>query len=166
MPEISGRSRQFVSFNVNGRSFGIDIRLIKEVTSSVRITPIPLKTRDVCGVVNIRGQVVLVLDISVSLGGQELVVTGDSQILILKTTSELESISDFHPSSGIETIGAIPVGFLVDSVGELVAVEAGTIEEAPTHLLAEYRQFVEGVVRQEINPMVILNAGAILAAGR
>ncbi len=162
MPKTSGRPRQFVSFHVNGRLFGFDIRLIKEVTSSVHITPVPLKMRDVCGVVNLRGQVVVVLDISLSLGGRGSIVTDDSQILIVKTACELESVPDFHPGFDLQSIGSIPVGFLVDSVGELVATEEDRIEEAPAHLLAEYRQFVEGVVRQEVIPMVILNAWAIL----
>lgn len=166
MRESSVRSGQFVSFQVNGNLFGLDIRLIKEVTSSVNITPVPLKMRDVCGVVNLRGQVVVVLDIGVILGGAEVVVTDDSQIMILKTDIELSSIPDFRPDFDTGLIGAIPVGFLVDSVGEIVTADGGGVEEAPTHLLAEYRSFVEGVVRQESIPMVILNVGALMEAGR
>jgi len=166
MTELSGKAWQFVSFTANGRSFGFDIRLIKEVTSSIHITPVPLRMRDVRGVVNLRGQVVVVLDIGLSLGGQELVVTDESQILILKTASELVAIPDFHPDFELDLVGTIPVGFLVDSVGEIVTADAGRVEEAPTHLLAEYRSFVEGVVRQESLPLVILNAGTLLEAGR
>lgn len=166
MPEQRVGAGLFVSFSVNGGNFGFDIRLIKEVTPPVQITPIPLKAKDVCGVVNIRGQVVVVLDIGLCLGGPPTAVTGDSQILILKNARELESIPDFHPNFDIERVGSIPVGVLVDAVGEIVAAEEGSIEEAPGHLQAEYRAFVEGVVRRESSPLVLLNAGAILEAGR
>jgi len=166
MLERSARPRQFVSFLVNGRLFGFDIRMIKEITPTAPITPVPLKKRDVSGVVNIRGQVVVVLDISLSLGGKEQKITGDSQVIIMKNILELEAISDFTPTFDPEAIGIIPVGFLVDSVGEVVTADLDSIEDAPSHLIARYRHFVEGVVRQEAMPMVILDAGAILEAGR
>ena len=164
MAEGSRGSRQFVSFYVNGRLFGFDIRLIKEVTPSAPITPVPLKKRDVSGVLNIRGQVVVVLDVSLALGGVEQQITADSQILIMKNILELQAVSDFVPAGDAEVIGTIPVGFLVESVGELVTAVTEAIEEAPSHLLAQYRNLVEGVVRHEEMPLVILDAVAILGA--
>lgn len=162
MADASRGSRQFVSFYVNGRLFGFDIRLIKEVTPSAPITPVPLKKRDVSGVLNIRGQVVVVLDVSLSLGGPEQRITGESQILIMKNILELQSVSGFVPANDAQAIGTVPAGFLVESVGELVTVDREAIEEAPGHLLAQYRNLVEGVVRQEGMPLVILDAVAIL----
>jgi len=158
------RLQQFISFELHGGVFGFDIRLVKEITPAIQITPVPLKVRDVSGVVNIRGQVVVVLDIGLTLGGAEQFITDDSQIIILKTSRELESVADFSPNFAIESIGEIPVGFLVENVGDIVAVELTRIEEAPPHLIDKYRSFVEGVVRQDSAPLVILNAGAILGS--
>lgn len=158
------RLQQFISFKLQEGVFGFDIRLVKEITPAIQTTPVPLKTRDVSGVVNIRGQVVVVLDIGLSLGGAEQVITDDSQIIILKTTRELESVSDFTPNFSMESVGEIPVGFLVESVGDIVAVDPSCIEEAPPHLIEKYRSFVEGVVRQESAPLVVLNAGEILGS--
>jgi purine-binding chemotaxis protein CheW len=158
------KHQQFVSFQVPGGLFGFDIRLVKEITPAVHITPVPLKVGDVSGVVNIRGQVVVVLDLRVSLGGSEQQITDDSQIIILKTTSEIEAVSDYTPNFDLDYLGSIPVGFLVGSVGDIVTVEPSRIEDAPSHLLAQYRSYVEGVVRLDPLPLVILNAGAILGA--
>jgi purine-binding chemotaxis protein CheW len=160
--KMSVRPLQFVSFLLHGARFGFDIRMVKEITPAVRITPVPLKVRDVSGVVNLRGQVVVVLDIGVSLGGPEQRVTEDSQIIILKTASEIEAVADFHPNFNVATIGLIPVGFLVDSIGDIVTVEASRIEAPPSHLPSQYRPYVEGIFRQDSVPLVILNAGAIL----
>lgn len=156
------RLQQFISFQLHGGVFGFDIRLVKEITPAIQITPVPLKVCDVSGVVNIRGQVVVVLDIGLSLGGMEQVITDDSQIIILKTTRELESVSDFTPNFAMDSIGDIPVGFLVECVGDIVAVDPSCIEEAPPHLIEKYRSFVEGIVRQESAPLIVLNAGEIL----
>jgi len=153
---------QFVSFQLHGALFGFDIRIVKEITAAVNITPVPLKVRDVTGVINIRGQVVLVLDIGVSFGGTEQAIVEDSQIIILKTSAELEVVADFNPSFSIDAVGSIPVGFLVEAVGDIVTVEESRIEEAPSHLLSEYRQYVDGVVHLGAHPLIILNAGALL----
>jgi len=84
--------RQFVSFFLNDRLYGFDIRIVKEITPPVQITPVPLKQREVHGIVNIRGQVVLVLDITVILGGKEHSIKADSQIVILKTSREIKAV--------------------------------------------------------------------------
>jgi purine-binding chemotaxis protein CheW len=155
---------QFVSFRLYGHLYGFDIRIVKEITAAVQMTPVPLKAKDVTGVINIRGQVVVVLDIGVSFGNPEQTIGEDSQIIILKTVAELEIVADFNPNFDVESVGSIPVGFLVQAVGDIVTVEASRIEPAPSHLLSEYRQYVDGVVRLDSKPLVILNPGAILGS--
>jgi len=156
------RPQQFVSFHLHGGLFGFDIRIVKEITAAEHITPVPLKVRDVNGVVNIRGQVVVVLDIGVSLGGPEQRITENSQIIILKTSSEIASVSDYNPDFDIDAVGSIPVGFLVNAIGDIVTTEHYQIEAPPTNLPTIYRPFVDGVLRLKPLPLVILKPGAIL----
>lgn len=155
--------RQFVSFTVNECLYGFDIRIVKEITPPVAITPIPLKSREVKGVVNIRGQVVLVFDIAVILSGAERDVAADRQIVILKVNRELAAITDFRPTFDLETVGNKPIGFDVDTIGDIITVEAGNIEAAPTHLEAQHAPFIDGIVRLAEKPLLILNAGKIVA---
>ena len=158
------RARQFISFRLQGGLYGFEIRMVKEITQAVGITPVPLRVRDVSGVFNLRGQVVVVLDAGVSLGLPEQKVTEDSQIIILKTQGELEAVPDF---TGVATgdIGLFPVGFLVESVGDIVTAEPSQLEQAPSNLPPSLRRFVEGVVRLEPRPLVILDPVAILGGG-
>lgn len=151
--------RQVISFFLNDVQYGFDIRIIKEITPSVRITPVPLKGKDVHGIVNIRGQVVLVLDITVILGGKEQPVKTDSQIVILKTARELKAVSDFHPSFDEGTLGDKPVGFLVDAVGDILNLESLRIEEAPAHLKESNTPYIEGIINLKSQPILLLNAG-------
>lgn len=160
---IQKKSRQFVSFYMHKRLYGFDIRIVKEITNAKNITPVPLRMRDVNGVVNIRGQVVVVLDFGVSLGAKEQQVTEASQIIILNTSSEMEFEKGVEePFENVDALGMLPVGFLVNAIGDIVTVETNAIEETPSHLKEEYRPFVEGVIRIEPIPLIILKPCAIL----
>jgi purine-binding chemotaxis protein CheW len=156
-------TRQFVSFFVNDVLYGFDIRIIKEITPPVQITPVPLKPRDIHGIVNIRGQVVLVLDIAVILSGNEQPVKTDSQIVILKTVREIRAVSDFRPSFDEGVLGDKPVGFLVDTVGDILNLESSLIEEAPSHLKEQNTPYIEGVINLKSQAIILLNAGKMVS---
>ena len=55
----------------------------------ISITEVPLSKEHIRGLVNIRGQIVLVMDISVIFGHEPLSITDDSQLVILKTAQEI-----------------------------------------------------------------------------
>jgi purine-binding chemotaxis protein CheW len=154
--------RQFVSFLINDSLYGFDIRIVKEITPPVNICPIPLRNKDIKGVVNIRGQVVLVFDISVILNGSEQEKNLDCQIVILKVSREIAALLDYRPTFDIETIGNKPIGFVVGAIGDIVTVESGRIEAAPSHLDAQHSQYIEGIVHLAERPLLILNAGKII----
>ncbi len=155
-------TRQIVSFFLNEVLYGVDIRIIKEITPPVPVTPVPLKQREIHGIVNIRGQVALVLDIAVILGGKEQPVRPDAQIVILKTAREIKAVAEFHPSFDEEVLGDKPIGFLVDMVGDILTVESSLIEEAPSHLKEHTTRYIEGVINLESQPVILLNAGKMV----
>jgi len=154
--------RQVISFFLDDVQYGFDIRIIKEITPSVRITPVPLKQSEIRGIVNIRGQVILVLDIKVILGGKEQTAGVDSQIVILKTARELKAVSDFHPPFNEGALGDKPVGFLVDRVGDILNCETLLIEEAPSHLKERNTPYIEGIINLKSQPILLLNAGKMV----
>jgi purine-binding chemotaxis protein CheW len=155
--------KQVISFFLNDVLYGFDIRIIKEITPPVQITPVPLKQKEVHGIVNIRGQVVIVFDITVILSGKVQSVRGNSQIVILKTTREIAAVSDFHPSFDEGVIGDKPVGFLIDSVGDILNVEQLLIEDAPSHIKEQNTSFIDGVINLESQPIILLNPGKMIS---
>jgi purine-binding chemotaxis protein CheW len=154
--------RQFVTFFVGDDLFGFDIRIVKEITQAVSITPVPMRDKEISGVVNIRGLVVLVMDIGVILDGSATGADGDDrQIVILKTGREIAAVADFKPSFDAGSLDRRPIGFVIETVGDIISVEARCIETAPSHIGAAHASFVDGVVRLEQRPLIILNAGKI-----
>ncbi|MBN1577109.1 MAG: chemotaxis protein CheW [Chitinispirillaceae bacterium] len=156
-------SRQIVTFLLDDVVYGFDIRIIKEITPSVPITPVPLIRHEISGIVTIRGLVVLVMDIAVILGGNKQSIRSMAQIMIVKTTRELGTVTDFRPSFDAEVLGDKPVGFLFDAVGDILSVETSAIEGTPSHLKEHNRHYMEGVINLKSQPVILLNAGKLIS---
>ena len=153
---------QYVSFVVDERLFGVDIRLVKEINPNVAINPVPRTRPQIRGLVNIRGQVVLVIDIAVVLGRGPRRITPDSHIVILKTASELLRIGAPWPAETVARFGDKPIAFLVDRIRDVVTVDAGELGPVPRHLSEGNAKCFEAVVRLGDEVQLVLNPVALL----
>lgn len=154
---------QLVSFFLDSSHFGMDIRYIKEVNHTIQITRVPLSPPSVRGLVNIRGQVCLVLDIYVTFGRKPRPITPDSRLVIMKTIQELRMLRGFDNDARFDFFGDKPIGFIVDSIGDLITVEKGALEATPPHLDEEFAKFVDGVVRLKDSLVIVLAPNQVLA---
>lgn len=159
---MSNGTRQYVSFELDRGLYGFDIQTVKEVNPTTQITLVPRSLPHVRGLVNIRGQVVLVIDIAVLLGRGLRPVTGSSQVVILKTSQEIRRVRALARDLSPERFPDKPVGFLVDRIGDVVTVEEGRLEATPPHLGECEAKYVQGVMHLEDRLMVVLNAVEML----
>ena len=159
----SNSSMQLVSFYLAEHLYGLDIHIVKEVNPNTDIAPVPLSIPCIKGLVNIRGQIVLVIDMAVILGKQPAQITEDSQLIILKTTAEILSIKKSDISYEAASFGDKPVALLVDRIGDVLTASGSAIEKAPSHLSEHASALVEYVVRTDSRILTALNAEAILA---
>lgn len=159
---MSNASLRYVSFELAGNLYGFEIQIVKEVNPHTGITPVPRSAPHIRGLVNIRGQVVLVIDIAVLFGRPPRPVTVTSQVVILKTASEIKRLRRVNMNVSPERFGDKPVGFLVDRIGDVVTLEAERLEPAPSHLAECDARYVQGVVHLEDRLLVILNPAEML----
>jgi purine-binding chemotaxis protein CheW len=154
--------KQLVSFFLEDQLFGIDIQLAREVNPDTNIIPVPLSRKEICGLVNIRGQVIMVVNLSVLLGMPPRLLTSESHIIILKTTQEYVRVRNRDTSIHAEIFGDKPIGLLVDKIGDVVSVIERDIEPPPQHLDESRSSFFEGVTRGK--PLLsIVNVEALLS---
>ena len=154
---------QLVTFELDGRLFGIGIHLVKEVSPVSSICRVPRTPRHIRGLVNVRGQVVLVLDVAAVLGHDVSgSPTSESRLVILKTAPELAALAELDRSVDTSTVGDRPVGLLVDRIGDVVAVPRDSVEPPPNHLDRQSAHHHQGVVRHGDDLLVVLNAGSLL----
>ncbi|MFW5857708.1 MAG: chemotaxis protein CheW [Planctomycetota bacterium] len=103
--------RQFCTFHLGERRFGVDILDVQEVALVPPLTPVHHAPPQVAGVVNIRGQIVLCLDMRRILGLPASPPSGESRLILFKARA------------------AEDVGALVDAVGDIAEVPLDAIEE-------------------------------------
>src|SRR5262245_39602820 len=103
-------ANHYCTFRLGERLFGFDLRAVKEVNTYTTYTPVPHAPPVVCGCVNLRGDIYLVLDLRRLLGLPPIAVAPDTRLVI------------FKPAAG-ESFGV-----LVDAVGDIVTLDGDETE--------------------------------------
>lgn len=136
---------QLVGFGIGLERFGVDILTVQEIIRSTEVTPVPNSPSFVEGVINLRGDIIPVIDLRKRLG----LYLGDKEgvrnwILILRISDRV-------------------VGFIVDSVTEVLKVPEEKIEPPPTIVVAGLEnQYIHGVCEIEKKLLIILDFESVL----
>jgi purine-binding chemotaxis protein CheW len=153
--------KQFATFRLNGQLFGIDVLLVREINQYMVITPVPLAASSVRGLINLRGQIVTVVDLGVLIGLEPRTITRESHSLVLKTQDDLASLRLRFGNQDL-TGPLDTVGLLVDGVGDVVDVDMNEMEPPPANVGDVDGQFLAGVIKLEQELLVLLNIGKAL----
>ena len=136
---------EFTTFRVGDLLIGVDIQHVQEINRHVEVTPVPHSPGCVRGVINLRGDVVTVLELRAILGLPPAALTSASRNVIVNAGSE-------------------KVGLLVDNVADVVATSAEGIESPPANVSGVAGRFFTGVCKLEGQLLVVLDINEVLAA--
>lgn len=132
-----------LSFWLAGEYYCIDLKSAKEVIKIPQITRIPTAPQFIMGVINLRGEVVPIVDIRYFFGLKEAEITNASRLVI----------TDFKKT---------PVGVLIDRINEPIDVEIPSIQPPLATLRGKLAEYVLGQVQIEQEIMGILDLEKIL----
>jgi purine-binding chemotaxis protein CheW len=152
----------YATFTLDQRVFGQTIPMIREIIRSCAITPVPHAPPHVRGLINLRGQVVTILDLAVRLGMPRRATDERSHILILKTDAELASMQARGEGRGLQGSADV-VGFLVDTLGDVVEADESKIEPPSANVTEAEGRFLSGVIQTDSGLLVLLNIRTVLA---
>ena len=147
--DIITETTQFLTFTLANETFAVDISQVKEVLEYTSLTRVPRTPAFMCGVINLRGSVVPVMDMRLKFGMAEGEKTVNTCIIILEVTQETSRT----------TIGA-----MVDSVKEVMEFNPDQIEPPPkvgTHMRTE---FIMGMGKQGNHFVIILDSNKIFSS--
>jgi purine-binding chemotaxis protein CheW len=150
----------YATFQLGDRLFGLDLMLIREINRIREITPVPDAKPHIRGLINLRGQIVTILDLGVRLGLERQDLLEGSHNIILKTSSELAAClggSGHPPAAGNDL-----VGFLVDAIGDVVEADAAAMEPPSANVSEAEGRFLQGVLKTEAGLLVLLDLQEIL----
>jgi purine-binding chemotaxis protein CheW len=125
-PVAQESSTELITFRVQGLLLGIDILHIKEINCQLQHAPVPYAQGEVCGVINLRGEVLTVIDLA--------------RLLRLPPVSEDEPTQYVIVMSEKERIA-----LLVDTIEDVVTVERDEIKPVPANVRCACRDTLRGV---------------------
>jgi len=156
MPE-----RQFITFYLGNDLFGIDILVVREINRNLDITSIDRAPAFVRGLLNLRGQIVTVLDLNKRLGLDRPANEKTSSCIVLKTLSELER--NGMPPELMEGATTEAVGLYVDRIGDVISVDTANIDPPAVHRSGLAKRFMDGVVKLDGRLLITLKMSEILS---
>lgn len=158
MPETQASSeRRFCTFYLGAERYGIDILTVREINRHVMVTLAHGAPDCVRGLMNLRGQIVTVIDPAVRLGYEPRVLDKTTRLVILKTSAELEGAHHREVATGDDL-----VALCVDRISDVISVPEGRLDPPPPDAQGRGERLLEGVAQLEGEVVRIVDPGALV----
>lgn len=132
----------FVTFYLGQFLFGIPAERIMEINKDMEVTPVPLSKDYIIGIMNLRGQIITILDLAKKIGVSEKI--SHTINLIIKTQDEAY------------------VSFAVERIGDILEIPINKIENPPEKLEGISKEFVKNVYQLPDKLLLILDVDRVL----
>lgn len=136
--------RQLITFQIGQQYLGVDIMAIREIRAWTPTTLLPHSPAHVRGVVNLRGTVLPVVDLSARLGWGLAEPTGRHVIIVVQIAQQLN-------------------GLIVDAVNDIVTIDVGQLQPPPELAANASVRFLEGLVPVEDRMVMVLDLDRLAA---
>lgn len=140
--------QQYLTFTLGGEMFAVAILNVKEIIEFGTVTEIPMMPRFIRGVINLRGAVVPVIDLSCRFGGKSTEVARRTCIVII----ELRQDDQKHD-----------IGIMVDAVSEVLEIARSEIEPPPSFGAKIRTDFISGMGKVNGKFVIILDVARVLS---
>ena len=138
---------KYLTFALGREEYGLEILKVREIIGYMEITAVPQVPMHVKGVINLRGQVIPVIDLRTKFGMEEVEVTEQTCIIVVEITQK-----DLTFSTGI----------VVDRVQEVLDIAAEAIEKAPEFGSSVNTDFILGMGKIGESVKILLDIDAVL----
>jgi purine-binding chemotaxis protein CheW len=137
------KGQRWVTFKLERETYGINVTQVREVLRMTDIAPVPGAPNYVLGIINLRGNVVTVMDARKRLNLPSVETDDASRIVIIEVDGQ-------------------EVGILVDSVAEVVDLPSSAIEPAPTVGNDESSRYIQGVTSRDGQLLILVDLNKLL----
>ena len=135
---------QWVTFHLENEKYGIKVMQVQEVLRMTEIAPVPGAPHYVLGIINLRGNVVTVVDTRRRFGLPDAEADDETRIVIIEADNNV-------------------VGILVDSVAEVVDLKSSEIETAPNVGNDESSKYIQGVSSRDDELLILVDVNKLLS---
>ncbi len=141
------QSIKYLTFNLEAETYGMKIVNVKEIIGLVPITAVPKTPVYFKGIMNLRGNVIPVLDLRLKLGMDEKAATGQTCIIVVETAA---------------AAGRILTGVIVDSVADVLSIESESVEEKTEFGSNITVAFIAGIAKVKDRVVLLLDIDAVI----
>jgi purine-binding chemotaxis protein CheW len=142
--ELDGEVIQLISFIVGDEEYGLDIQRVKEVIRISEITRLPRAPSFVKGIINLRGNVIPIIDLRDKFDLEEQDYTATTRVIVVDVDDRL-------------------VGMVVDAASQVVRIPTDRIEPPPPIAGGLSAEFIKGVGKLDKRLIILLNIDRILS---
>lgn len=140
---------KYFTFILGEEEYGLEILKVREIIGLMPITNVPRTADYVCGIINLRGKIIPVVDLRVKFGMQKVDTTEETCIIVV------ECSKDDH---------AMTMGILVDRVSEVLDVDEESIEPPPDFGTGFQANFILGMAKINDSVKILLDVDTILSS--
>jgi len=144
---IEDNMTQWGTFRLGDEIYGVNVMQIREVLRYTEITPVPGAPYFVLGIINLRGNVVTVIDTRIRFGLPVAEVDNNTRIVIVEVDKQV-------------------IGMLVDSVAEVTYLKESEIEKAPSVGNEETSKFITGVCNKNDELLILIDLERMIDTGQ
>jgi purine-binding chemotaxis protein CheW len=134
---------QVVSFHLGNEEYGVDISQVQEIIRMVEITHVPRAPQFMEGVINLRGQLIPIVDLRARFAMPRIEHTKSTRIVVTE-------------------VGTKKVGIIVDSVSEVINIPIEQIEDAPDMISGVGTEYIQGVGKVNDRLIVLLDLTMVI----
>ena len=135
-------SRELIAFRVGDQEFCVNVMSVREIRGWTQATPLPHAPHYMIGVINLRGAVLPIVDLSMRLGMKPAEPTQRHVIIVTQVKSKV-------------------VGLLVDAVSDILTVADETIQPTPEISSDLEKQYARGILAIENRMICLIELGAL-----
>ncbi len=127
---MKGSSAEVLEFTLGAENYALDINIVREIVEMMPITVIPRAPVHITGVINLRGEIVNIVNLNTFLKLPARPVTGDQKIIVLMS----------------EVAGGNNVGIIVDTVSSVTEISPSQVDCVTEGLAGNEAKYIKGII--------------------
>jgi purine-binding chemotaxis protein CheW len=145
--EVNEREGKYLTFSLANEQYGINILKIKEIIGMLPITFVPKTPPYIKGVINLRGKVIAVADLRMRFNMEPIDYNDRTCIIVVEVEGK---------------DGMVLNGIVVDSVSEVLNINGGEIENAPSFGTRLQTSYILGIAKKDGDVKILLDIDRVL----
>lgn len=128
------------TFELANLRFGMPVNMVQEVIRQQDVTDVPLSPNSISGLINLRGQIITVVDLNHILLSEEENTPREGRLFLVCAPRRT------------------PLALVIDKVGEVLKIDSGNIERSPENVHGLVREVIDGAYKTEDDLILLFNA--------